>query len=311
MKLDKSDLWSNANEILSAVSNPELLNRLIDVKTLSQEKRINVAKELLTFSALKWAKIRVPEGALISCQYFEEQAELDFLSTNSQNETSVAPVTRETEPEAVKKLIENNPKLFEQIIVHLRSVGGEVSYSMSSHTNKGPYFGIGSGRPGAKVNSNPTSADISRLCDESKQAYDEIIQFVTTPEFKSAYKELMALEVNDRPEYVVNVVLNDNELQNKGINRPKNLFIFRTAFGDRRPTLFCIKKWLSRDLKVVWENVNLIFDNNSEGKVSNGANSFLSPVPVAIQHEYLSGRLKKEEVDEVVNVLNLMVDLVF
>ena len=310
MKLNKTNLWSGASEILNTISNPKLLKKLIAVKTLPQEKRINAAKQHLTLSVLENAKINMPEGARISSQYYEEQAELDFLLSDHEDR-SISPTTRKTEPASIGKLKEKNPKLFEQIIVHLRSVGGEVSYSMCSYSDEGAYMGIGSGRAGSKLNSKPTNTNITRLHDESKQGYDEIIQFVTTPEFNSVYKELMALALNDRPEFVVNVLLNDIELQNRGINRPQDLFIMRTAFGDKRSTLFCVKKWLSRDLNAVWENVNIIFDANSKAEVSNEADVFRSPVPVAIQHEYLSGRLKKDEIDEVVNVLDLMVDLVF
>ena len=311
MKLEKSILWSGANEILNAISNPRLLKKLIAVKMLPKEKRINAATQQLTLSNLERIKIKMPEGARISSQYFEEQAELDFQFSGNENGSFITPTTRKTEPAPISKLKERNPKLFEQIIVHLRSVGGEVSYSMCSYSSQGAYLGIGSGRAGSRLNSSPTSSDITRLYDESRHGYDEIIQFVTTPEFNSIYEELMGLAINDRPEFVVNVLLNDIELQNRGVNRPQNLFIMRTAFGDKRSTLFCVKKWLSRDLNVVWENVNMIFDSNSEREISNGENTFRSPVPVAIQHEYLSGRLEKEEVDEVVNVLDLMTDLTF
>lgn len=309
MKLDRTILWSDANDILNTISNPRLLKKLIAVKKLPKEERINAATQHLTLSNLKRIKIKMPEGARISCQYFEEQAELDFLFND--NNSFISPTTRKTEPAPISKLKERNPKLFEQIIVHLRSVGGEVSYSMCSYSSNDAYLGIGSGRVGSKLNSNPTSADITRLHDESRQGYDEIIQFVTTPEFNSVYKELMSLAIKDRPEFVVNVLLNDIELQNRGVDRPPDLFIMRTAFGDKRSTLFCIKKWLSRDLNVVWENVNMIFDSNSKEEILNGESTFRSPVPVAIQHEYLSGRLEKEEVDEVVNVLDLMTDLAF
>ena len=311
MKLDKAILWSSANEILNTTSNPKLLKKMIAVKTLPKEERISAATQHLTLSALEKAGIRMPEGARISCQYFEEQAELDFLLCDNENGSFVAPSIRKEEPEPISKLKEKNPALFEQIIVHLRSVGGEVSYSMCSYSGKRAYPGIGSGRAGSKLNSKPTSADITRLHDESKQGYDEIIHFVTTPEFNSVYKELMGLAVNDRPEFVVNVLLNDIALQNRGVNRPQDLFIMRTAFGDKRPALFCVKKWLSRDLNIVWENVNITFSNNSKEKVLEEENVLRSPVPVAIQHEYLSGRLKKEEVDEVAHVLGLMVDLTF
>jgi hypothetical protein len=311
MKLDEAILWSKANAILNTISNPKLLEKLIAVKALPKEERINAATQNLTLPVFAKAKIKIPEGALISSQYFEEKVELDFLFQDSKNGSLVAPTTRETEPASISKLKEGNPKLFEQIIVHQRSVGGEVSYSMCLYSGEGAYLGIGSGRAGSRLNRNPTMADIARLHHESKQGYEEIIQFVKSPEFNSIYKELMDLSNHDQPEFVVNVLLNDIELQNRGVNRPKNLFIMRTAFGDRRPTLFCVKKWLSRDLNVFWENVNINFVNKSEKEMSDKTSALRSPTPVAIQHEYLSGKLTKKEVDEALNVLDLMADLTF
>lgn len=311
MKLDKAILWSEANGILNAISNPKLLEKLIAVKSLPKEERINAAEQNLTLPVFTKAKIKLPEGACISSQYFEEKVELDFLFQDSKDGKFVASATRETESTPISILKNKNPKLFEQIILHQRSVGGEVSYSMCLYSGEGVYIGIGSGRVGSRLNRNPTMADIARLHRESKQGYDEIIKFVTSPEFNSIYNELINLSSHDQPEFVVNVLLNDLELQNRGINRPKNLFIMRTAFGDRRPALFCVKKWLSRDLNIFWENVNINFANNSEKGMSDNTSFLRSPTPVAIQHEYLSGKLTKKEVDEALNVLDLMADLAF
>ena len=77
MKLDKTNHWNGANEILDTISNPKLLKKLIAVKTLPQEKRINAAKQYLTQSVFENAKIKMPEGVRISSQYYEEQALLD------------------------------------------------------------------------------------------------------------------------------------------------------------------------------------------------------------------------------------------
>ena len=311
MKLDGAVLRSRADDILNTISNPNLLGKLIEVKTLPKDERIKAAAQKLTLSALKKAGIKTPEGIRISNCYFEEEVELSFQLDDSKDRSSIVSATRELEPAFISQLRERDPNLYDQIVMHLRSVHGELSYSMSLCSSVGTWLGIGSGRVGNKLKRNPTSADITRLHGECKLGYDEIIQFVTTPEFNSVYNELMDLPLNDMPKFVVDVLLNDVELQNRGVNRPNNFFIMRTSFGDRRPTLFCVKKWLPRDLLVFWENINITFGIDFKEDVLDNASAWRSPVPVAIQHEYLSGRLTKENVDEVVDALDLMTELTF
>ena len=311
MKLDGTVLRSRAGDILNTICNPDLLEKLIEVKALPKDERINAAMRNLTLSSLEKAGIKMLEGTRISNRYFEEEVELNFQRNDSRGRSSIVSATRELEPAYISKLKETNPKLLEQIIMHLRSVGSEVSYSMCLRSGMGISLGVGSGRVENKLNMNLTSTAIARLHGECTLGYDEIIQFVTTPEFNSVYNDLMDLSIYDRPKFVVNVLLNDIELQNRGVNKPNNFLIMRTSFGDRRPTLFCIKKWMSRNLNIFWENVNITFGNDSEEKALDDASAWRSPVPVAIQHEYLSGRLTKEEVDEAVNALDLMADLTF
>ncbi len=149
-----------------------------------------------------------------------------------------------------------------------------------------------------------TREDYERLYDWCRAGYDEIIDFITTDEFKSAHAELMALPLEQRPQFVVDVFLNDAELERRGIRRPRDLHILRSAFGDRRPTLFCVKKWLPPELRMFWENVNITFDNEFEDDtIPRDEQAWRPPLPVEIQHEYLSGNLSEEVVEQIIKEL--------
>lgn len=92
--------------------------------------------------------------------------------------------------------------------------------------------------------------------------YDEIIEFVTKPEFQVLVAELFSLRPEERPRFVLDVVLNRDALATRGIAVPKDLLLQRSAFGDRRPTLFVVKKYLPEKYSSVWQNVNLTFDSD-------------------------------------------------
>ncbi len=85
--------------------------------------------------------------------------------------------------------------------------------------------------------------------------YNDLIDFVTTPEFKEVMKEFGSLHSQERPVFVVSVLLNNEELAKRGIQVPPGILIQRSAFGDRRPTLFCVKKHLPSEYADVWQNV--------------------------------------------------------
>jgi hypothetical protein len=99
------------------------------------------------------------------------------------------------------------------------------------------------------------------LCSVMRQAYDALIDFVTTMEFGQVYEELQELAPHERPGFVVSVLLNPDELARRGIRVPERILIQRSAFGGRRPTLFCVKKLLPAKYSNVWQNVNITFDN--------------------------------------------------
>jgi hypothetical protein len=152
--------------------------------------------------------------------------------------------------------------------------------------------------------------DYQRLEVELRSAYSEIIDFVTTEPFKAVYNELMSLSPTDRPQFVVDVILNDDVLAKRGVTRPPDLLILRSAFGDRRPTLFCVKKWLPPDLRMFWENANITFDNDyDDDSIPRDESAWRPPLPVPIQHEYLSGNLESADVDSVVDALRPLTSL--
>lgn len=103
--------------------------------------------------------------------------------------------------------------------------------------------------------------DRSELAAAMRRTYDELIDFVSTPAFGALMEEMGALHHTARPAYVFDVLLRDDVLAARGVHRPADVLIQRSAFGDRRPTIFVVKKFLPEKYKDVWQNVNITFDN--------------------------------------------------
>lgn len=97
-----------------------------------------------------------------------------------------------------------------------------------------------------------------------RAAYDDLIAFVRSEPFRESMAEMAALAPEDRPQFVLDVFTNPEERQRRGFIVPEGVLIQRSAFGDRRPTLFCVKKFLPEKYRDVWENANLTFDNEFE-----------------------------------------------
>lgn len=105
------------------------------------------------------------------------------------------------------------------------------------------------------------SYDQAELASVMRATYDDLIDFVSTPEFGEVMKEMSALHHTQRPRFVFDVLLRDEVLARRGVHRPKDVLIQRSAFGDRRPTIFVVKKFLPEKYKDVWQNMNITFDN--------------------------------------------------
>ena len=104
--------------------------------------------------------------------------------------------------------------------------------------------------------------DQVELADVMNQAYAELLAFITTPEFRAVFDELMSAPPEHRPRFVLEVLLDPDELARRGVVVPNGILIQQSAFGDRRPTLFAVKKFLPEKYHVAWENVNWTFNND-------------------------------------------------
>jgi hypothetical protein len=120
-----------------------------------------------------------------------------------------------------------------------------------------------------------------------RATYDDLIDFVATPKFRALMDEFGRLPSHERPAFVLSVLLNKDELARRGVHTPEGILIQRSAFGDRRPTLFCVKKYLPQKYSDVWQNVNITIDNQfADESVSRAPEiAWRQPLPVDVQAE--------------------------
>lgn len=117
----------------------------------------------------------------------------------------------------------------------------------------------------------------------ARSGYDDLIDFVASPPFRRIYAEMKRLPPSRRPAFVKEVLLNPQELRARGLTVPDDILIQRSTFGDRRPTLFCAKKFLPDRFHVVIQNVNLTFDNPVTEDLPEGEGAWREPLPVEVQ----------------------------
>lgn len=137
---------------------------------------------------------------------------------------------------------------------------------------------------------NNLSYGQSELAQAMREAYDEIIAFIATPEFSQIMEEFSELQSQQRPGFVASILLDDDELARRGVTRPQDILIQRSAFGDRRPTLFVVKKFLPERFRDVWQNVNITIDDFFvDSAVSRAPEiAWRQPLPVGLQAEVMA-----------------------
>jgi hypothetical protein len=92
-----------------------------------------------------------------------------------------------------------------------------------------------------------------------QEAIGKIGSFVTTPAFRALMEECFAKDSAERPAFVSNVVLNEDERVRRGIIVPDDMVVLRSSFDDGRPTLFAVSKLV--DLAQPWHRVTVTFDD--------------------------------------------------
>lgn len=129
-----------------------------------------------------------------------------------------------------------------------------------------------------------------------RETYDELITFVTSEPFQAIHAELMNLSKQERPGFVLRVLLRKEELVKRGVQVPGGILIQTSAFGDRRPTLFVVKKFLPPRFHQVWQNVNITFDNEfDDAEVSRDPEAcWRAPLPVALQNAAIAAGIDLE-----------------
>jgi hypothetical protein len=129
-------------------------------------------------------------------------------------------------------------------------------------------------------------------------AYHELIEFATTTAFQSLLTEMYELPATERPHFVNQVVLNQTAMQKRGIVPPSGIYIQRSSFGDRRPTLFCIKKFIPEEFQSHWQNANITFDNlTNVDDVPRDARAWRPPLPFDVQQGLVTGALNEDDLD--------------
>lgn len=130
----------------------------------------------------------------------------------------------------------------------------------------------------------------SELAAAMRSTYDELIAFVSQPAFRAVYREMREVPASERPSFVNKVLLDRDELERRGVTIPPGVLVQTSAFGDRRPTLFSVKKFLPEKFHAAWENVNLTFDNEYEDdEVSRDPKmAWRKPLPVSLQNRLIA-----------------------
>lgn len=102
-----------------------------------------------------------------------------------------------------------------------------------------------------------------------QEGIEEIGQFVVQPQFQTLLEDLYSLPVEERPQFVIDVVLNPEEQAQRGIIAPEDMLIQRSVFADGRPTLFCVSKLVP--LAYPWHRVTITFDSEMSANGQTGA----------------------------------------
>lgn len=103
----------------------------------------------------------------------------------------------------------------------------------------------------------PPIEELPKFGRELEHGFEEVLAFIATAPFQSVLTELRALPVRSRHHFVGKIVLNERQLKKRGVCLPSGIIIQKSRFGDRRPNLFCVKKYVRPGL-----NVNITFAPN-------------------------------------------------
>ena len=124
---------------------------------------------------------------------------------------------------------------------------------------------------------------VQRIKSEMLLGYEQLLDFASSSSFQRLLAELYDRPAEERPTFVIDVILDEDERRKRDVHVPHDILVLRSAFGDRRPTLFCLKKYLPVELHGYWQNVNITFDNPSEEELTSEQLAWRKPLPAGVQ----------------------------
>jgi hypothetical protein len=127
-------------------------------------------------------------------------------------------------------------------------------------------------------------AILGRIRSEMLAGYERLLAVAEAPAFQSLLDDLYRLPAAARPGFVAQVVIDPEERRARRVEVPDDVLVVRSSFGDRRPTLFCLKRYLPADLHRYWQNVNITFDNAVDAeRIPSDERAWRKPLPAEIQ----------------------------
>ena len=103
--------------------------------------------------------------------------------------------------------------------------------------------------------------DPEQVAGAVRKEMSAIIDFVVSQPFQLLLGELRFTPHEDRPQFVLDVILNKEEREARGVYVPKNMLVKRSTFHDGRPTLFCVSALTQ--LAKPWRKLTVTFDNET------------------------------------------------
>ncbi len=96
-----------------------------------------------------------------------------------------------------------------------------------------------------------------------RESLDAITAFVTSEPFLRVMREFSEVPRSQRHDFIRRVLINRDAMAQRGVPVPEDLIIQRSAFEDRRPTIFCVVKHLPEPGK----KVTVTFDEGWEAEL--------------------------------------------
>lgn len=221
-----------AADLAKTASLPEFLSTVRELRETPLPRKAAVLQQVASIGYLESHGITFPEGSRISPRNFEDPEEARAGGASSFY----------------------RPKLNFPIVSFVNGLGTVACpgfiITVTEETSQ---------TTAARM--TPEALPESRAIIQStiRQNLEEIKAFVATPEVQRLLEDLYALPEADRPQFVLDVVMDAEARARRGIIVPDNMVIQRSAFADGRPTLFCVSKLIP--LAYPWRKVTVTFDS--------------------------------------------------